>query len=157
MVPVPEELASKVLSYVSWKGAPSSGGGSDAPAHAAATADDDSDSVGVEGGPTARAFARLDAASRALIAVAATAALQDEALSIPEAARRAGVTTREALGILMEVNNVLVAEGGPAIGFTRKDQEGPATGQFSWDPVIVTMPEALARSVDDLARSDTST
>jgi hypothetical protein len=145
MVPVPEELAEKVLGFVSWKDAQSNAGpGGEGPA------DEGSD----QGEAIARAFVRLDDPSRALLAVAATAALEEEELSIPRAARRAGVTTREALGVLMEVNNVIVAEGGPPIGFAVKNDGGPAADEFTWDAHIVMMPEALARPVAELARSD---
>jgi hypothetical protein len=64
MVPVPEELAARVLTYVSWK---------EAQATAAPPADEAPDAVA--GDAAVRAFARLDAPSRALVAVVATAAL----------------------------------------------------------------------------------
>lgn len=146
MVPVPEELAARVLTYVSWK---------DAQANAEPPAGE-----GVGGGDTgeavARAFARLDDSSRGLIVVAAAAALDLEELSIPEAARRAGVTTREALGILMEVNNVIVSEGGPPIGFNRKDRGGATVGEFTWDDHVILMPDALAGLITEVARAQGS-
>jgi hypothetical protein len=149
MVPVPEELAAKVLGYVSWK---------DTQANAERRGGGGPTAEGPDQGEAiARAYARLDDPSRALLAVAATAALEEDELSIPRAARRAGVTTREALGILMEVNNVLVAEGGPPIGFAVKAEEGRAADEFTRDAHIVMMPEALARPVADLARSNAPT
>jgi len=140
MVPVPEELAGKVLTYVSWKDAQAT---ATPPEGESADAGDDGDAI-------ARALARFDDASRALVAVAAAAALEEEELSIPKAARRADVSTREALGILMEVNNIIADEGGPPIGFARKD-EGGTSGEFAWDAHIIVMSEALARTIADLA------
>jgi hypothetical protein len=146
MVPVPEELAPRVLTYVSWKGAQANAG-----------------SAGAEGGKStdvgeaiARAFARFDDASRAVVAVVAAAALDAEELTIPEAARRAGVTTREALGILMEVNNVITDEGGPPIGFSRTDVNAATPREFSWDAHVAAMPDAAARAFAGLARAHTS-
>ena len=139
MVPVPEELAEKVLTYVSWK---------NAEAKARATPDERPD----DGEAMARAFARLDEVSRALITVIAAAALEAEELSVPEAARRAGVSTREALGILLEANSVIAGEGGPPLGFSGRDLGGSAD-EFTWDSHLVVMAEAIAGPILDLARS----
>ncbi|MGH9227177.1 MAG: hypothetical protein ACRD07_00340 [Acidimicrobiales bacterium] len=144
MVPVPEELASRVLEYVSWKEAQSS----------RPPADEGQDAPGEA---IARAFARLDDVSRALVAVVATASLGAEQLSIPEAARRANVTTREALGILLEVNSVIASEGGPPLGFGGKEVGGSQAGQFTWDSHLITAPEALARPLADLTQAHAST
>ena len=97
MVPVPEELAAQVLTYVSWKDAQANAG---PPLAEGQAATDEA---------IARAFARLDDASRALVTVIATATLEPEQLSITEAARRARVTVREALGILLEVNAIVAS------------------------------------------------
>ncbi len=140
MVPVPEELAAQVLTYVSWR---------DAEAKArppVAERPDDPDAV-------ARVFARLDESSRALMAVIAAAALEAEELGIPKAARRAGVTAREALGILLEVNNILAGEGQPPITFGWLGGGGPPGGEFTWDAYVAVMPDVLARSFTDLAGS----
>jgi hypothetical protein len=145
MVPVPEELAQKVLGFVTWKDAQANAG---PPASGAPGAGDDGEAI-------ARAFARLDDVSRALVAVVAGATLEAEQLSIPEAARRAGVTTREALGILLEVNNVIASEGGPPLPFGGKDL-GESEGEFTWDSHVVVMPPALARPIADLAGSQAS-
>jgi hypothetical protein len=148
MVPVPEELAPKVLSYVSWKGHPGPVGASGAQADEAPSGVEGS---GGEGGePVARAFARLDDVSRAMVTAVAAAALEDELLSIPEAARRAGITTREAIGVLFEVNTVLAAEGVPAMGFN--DLGASTADESMWDSRIIVMTEALTRPLTDLAR-----
>jgi hypothetical protein len=141
MVPVPEELAPEVLTYVSWK---------DAQAKAGPPVDERPD----DGDAIARVFARLDDPSRALVAVIAAAALEAEELGIPTAARRAGVATREALGILLEVNNILAGEGRPPITFSWRGGEGPPVGEFTWDAFVAVMPDALARLFVDLARSE---
>ena len=150
MVPVPEELARKVLWYVSWKGhfrlADESDGKADAPGPLveAPTANG--------GGPIGRAFARLDDPGRALAAVVATAALDQDQLTVPEAARRAGLATREAVGIVLELNQLMADEGGPRQAVFIKDIEG-AKGEFTWDGRMLVMPEPIARSLADLSRA----
>ena len=142
MVPVPEELADRVLSYVTWKVAEGKAGSA----------------VGeqpVDGEAMARAFARLDNPSRALVVAIAAAALEAEELSVPEAAMRAGVSTREALGILLEVNSVIASEGGPPLGFGGRDL-GRSAGEFTWDSHVVVMAQAIAGPIVDLARSHAS-
>jgi hypothetical protein len=146
MVPVPEELAPKVLTYVRWKGAEPSAA---QPAGESPGAGDHDESL-------ARAFARLDGASRSLVAVAAAAALEAEELTIPQAAERAGVTTREALGILFEVNNVITSEGGPPLVFSGKDVGGAEPGEFTWDTHVVMVPAAIAEPIVRLGRGDIS-
>jgi hypothetical protein len=149
MVPVPEELAPRVLSYISWKGQPRSVGGSERQHGSPST------SVGslATGDPIARAFARLDHTGRALAGVIATAALAEESLSVPEAARRAGVSAREAVGLILELGNMLVGEGGPPFAAFIKDGEGATAEEFTWDTRVVVMQEALARPLAELARS----
>jgi hypothetical protein len=158
MVPVPEELASRVLSYVNWKGHPRvlddmQQDADDAP-HAEADAetparDGDADA----GEPIARALARLDDAGRILAGVMAAAALDHEELTVTEAARRSGLTTREAVGAMMELNNLVPSEGGPPLAVFIKDAEGTSDARFSWDARIVLMPEPVARPLADLTRA----
>jgi hypothetical protein len=138
MVPVPEELADKVLAYVSWKDA-------QAKAEPAMT-------EGLDAAVLARVFARLDDASRALLAVAADAALAGEELTIPEAARRADVTAREAIGILLEVNGVVVNEGGPPLAFSGREVGSSAPGS-PWDSHVIVVSGAIAGPLADLARA----
>lgn len=142
MVPVPEELADKVLAYVSWKDAqakaePAMTEGLDAAAAAEVLA---------------RVFARLDDASRSLLAVAADSALAGEELTIPEAARRADVTAREAIGILLEVNGIVVNEGGPPLAFSGRDVGSSAPGS-PWDSHVIVVSGAIARPLADMARA----
>jgi hypothetical protein len=144
MVPVPEELTQKVLSYINWKDAQAKT--ASAGPKGAATDENPHE-------PIARAFARLDGASRALVSVVAAATLEKEHLTIPEAAKRAGMTTREALGVLLEVNNVIACEGGPPLPFGGRDQGGSTAGEFTWDTHMVVMSEAVAGPILDLARS----
>jgi hypothetical protein len=149
MVPVPEELAPKVLWYVSWKGHFRLDGASEEKADASpsveATAVDD-------GGPIARAFARLDEPCRALAAVVATAALSQAQLTVPEAARRTGLTIRETAGTVLELNQLIADEGGPPKAVFIKDVEG-AVGESTWDAHILVMPEPIARPLADLTRA----
>jgi hypothetical protein len=151
MVPVPEELAEKVLSYVSWKGPPGVG--------ASRQADDEPDvatdapaPVG-DSEPIARAFARLDDGGRALAAVIASAALDHEELTIPEAARRAGVTTREAVGAIVELVNFVANEGGPPMAAVIKEAEGANGDEFSWDARVVMVSEPVAHPLAEAART----
>jgi hypothetical protein len=150
MVPVPEELAPKVLWYVSWKGhfrlAGESDGKTDAPRASVEAAAADG------GGAIARAFARLDDPSRALAAVVATAALDQDHLTVPEAARRAGLTTREAVGTILELNQLIAAEGGPPKAVFIKDVER-AAGESTWDAHILVVPEPIARPLADLTQA----
>jgi hypothetical protein len=140
MVPVPEELAQQVLTYVSWR---------ESQARTAPLADDRQEGADA----LARVFARLDDASRALVTVIAAAVADGEEVSVGEAARRARVTSREAIGILLEVNNVIAQEGGPPLAFGGKDLGAAAPGEFSWDSYMVAMPNAITGSIVDLARA----
>ena len=154
MVPVPEELAPKVLSYVSWKGHPRLGEASQPGADTSRTAveappPDD----GAE--PLARVFARLDDAGRALAKAIAVASLDQEQLTVPEAARRAGVSTREAVGMILELGNLIVGAGGPSLAAFIKDDERATVREFTWDTRVVVMQEAVARSLAALPRTHT--
>lgn len=142
MVPVPEALADRVMTYMSWK---------DAQAQAGPPADERPH----DGEAIARVFAHLDDSSRALLAVIATAALDEEELGLPDAARRAGVTTREAFGILMEMNHVLAGEGGPPISFGGRDV-GVLAGEFTWESYTVVMAGAIAAPILELAGTHAS-
>jgi hypothetical protein len=139
MVPVPEELADKVLTYVRWKEAQASG---------TVPAGERQD----QGDAMARAFARLDESGRAMVTVIAAAMLEGDGLSVPEAARRTGVSAREAVAILLEVNNVMASEGGPPLGLGGTEL-GASAGASLWDSHTVTMDETIAGTVVDLARS----
>jgi hypothetical protein len=144
MVPVPEELADKVLTYVTWM---------DAQAKAEPPMTDDFDAAAAAE-VLARVFVRLDDASRALLAVSADAALAGEELTIPEAARRAGVTAREAIGILLEVNGIVVNEGGPPLAFSGREV-GSSTAGSPWDSHVIVVSPAIAGPLADLARAPT--
>jgi hypothetical protein len=141
MVPVPEELADKVLTYVSWKDAQSKA--------APPTTEGVDDAAAAE--VLARVFPRLDDASRALLAVTADAALAGEELTIPVAARRAAVTAREAIGILLEVNGIVVNEGGPPLAFSGREVGSSAPGS-PWDSHVIVVSGVIAGPLADLAR-----
>ena len=150
MVPVPEELAPAVLNYVSWKGVP----------RPAATDDEARGEAGVLDGvvaaedePIARGLDALDGPGRALVRVIATANLDGQQLTIPQAAARAGITTREAVSITLEFNSVVASVGGPPIAIFAKDLEPPATDRFSWSTRTFLMTEQVARPVADLSRA----
>jgi hypothetical protein len=153
MVPVPEELASRVLSYVNWKrhprllekmpedadDAPHSGPEALAP-------------LGDTGEPIVRAFARLDDSGRTLAGGIAAAALDREELTIPEAARRTGIATREAVGATLELVNFVSSEGGPPpIAAVISEAEGSREADFSWGARVVVMQEPVAAAWADAA------
>jgi hypothetical protein len=149
MVPVPEELAPKVLSYVSWKGQPRLVSQLERQYASPSTSVEAPDT----GDPIARTLAGLDDAGRAIARVIAWAALDEEQLTVPEAARRAGITTREAVGMILELGNRIVGEGGPPLATFIKDGEGATAGEFTWDTRVVVMQEAVARPLADLAQT----
>jgi hypothetical protein len=154
MVPVPEELAPRVMMFLIWKGDPrrveSPGPHNDPPGPSV-----EAPSTG-DGGSIARAFAHFDDSGRTLVQVMAAAALKQEELTVTEAARRAGVTTREAVGALVEFVKLVAGEGGPPIVAYVKDPEGAAGTEFTWDTRIVVMPEPTARPVAEAARARAS-
>ena len=152
MVPVPEELAEKVLTYVSWKGPPSAVTKQDADNDAQRTSDQP-DAGDSDDRPLGRVVARLDAASRRLLTIAATAALDQEPLTVAEAARRVGLGVREVLGIIVEVNTLLVAEGEAPIAANVTAREGVDSGEFSWDTRVVVMPEPVAQDLVGLTQT----
>jgi hypothetical protein len=145
MVPVPDEFAGKVLTYLSWKTAEAS---AEAPAG-------DGPAAGDHGAAATRVFARLDGSSRALVEVIAAAALEGERLGLPVAAARAGLSTRESVGILLELNTVLASEGTPTIAIGGGDA-GVAASAFTWDTYTLAMSEAIATPLLDLARAHAS-
>jgi hypothetical protein len=154
MVPVPEELASRVLSYVSWKGHPRVLDEMQQDADEAPHVGTEAPAPGADAGePIARALARLDDAGRILAGVMAAAALDHEELTVTEAARRAGLMTREAVGAMMELNNLVPSEGGPPLAVFIKDAEGTSDAPFSWDARIVLMPEPVAQPLAELTRA----
>jgi hypothetical protein len=151
MIPVPEELAPKVLNYVNWKGSLQL----QKQLEDAASAEGDVASPAVGSDPVGRVFARLDGPSRELLVVAAQAALAGDELTVPSAARRAGLTERETIGVITEVNNLVAGEGGPMITVLVKRQEGADDAAFTWHTRCVMMQDAPAQVVDALARAST--
>jgi hypothetical protein len=151
MVPVPEELADKVLTLLSWKGRPPfvpvSGTGDDTQG----PSDEAGHDTSPGGGPIARAFAGLDDACRSLLAATSMAALNHDPLTVPQAARGAGINEREVAGTIVEVNNMIFSEGGPRIAVYLEGVEGRETPDFSWDSRQVTMDEPIARELAELA------
>jgi len=152
MVPVPEELAPRVIEYVSWKGHPARMGASEPEGDPGGPPAKASRAAEAGGDPIARALARLDQMSRRLVMVVAVAALEQQELTVPAAARRAGLSTREAIGTILELNNLIIDEGGPPMAVLIRGLEGAADDAFSWDRRILMTSEPIARSVAELAR-----
>jgi hypothetical protein len=151
MVPVPEDLVGPVLAFLAWKGPPGperpSNAGSD-PQQASGVAE-----AGTEGdrGPIARTFEAIDAPARRLLAAVAAASLDQQPLTLPEAARRAGITTREALGAILQANMLITGEGGPPMPVAVAGLEGASTSNLAWESSVVTLQEPVAREVAELA------
>jgi hypothetical protein len=153
MVPVPEELADDVLTYLSWKGRPSFTAASDAGNHARQSSDAVDAEPASGGGPIARAFATLDDTSRALLAAISMAVVDQDPLTVPKAARRAGINAREVAGTIVEVNDVIFSEGGPRFVVYLEGRGGPDGPDFSWDSRLVLMNEPTAREIAGLAQA----
>jgi hypothetical protein len=156
MVPVPEELAPKVLEYVSWRGHPiiqrqrqDEGGGASTP-DGAPTGDAEAEAE-TGGDPLATVFARLDAQSRTMLVVAAGAASTGERPTVADTARRAAMTEREVIGVITEVNNLVAGAGGPPVTVLVAGAEGAEDAPFSWERRIVLMGEPVATAINDLA------
>jgi hypothetical protein len=150
MVPVPEDLVEPVLAFIAWKGPPrverSPEAASDA--HLAVEPDAGTDA---EGGPIGRTFEVVDRPTRNLLAAIAAASLDQQPLTLPEAAQRAGITTREALGAILQVNMLIAGEGGPAMPVAVTGLEGASATNLAWDSSVVTLQEPVAREVVELA------
>jgi hypothetical protein len=153
MVPVPEELAEKVLRYVTWMGRPSlssTTNAEDGGSGVSGTGDADPTSGGRS---IARALATLDDASRSLFAHISSAALDHDPLTVPEAARQAGLSQREVAGTIVEFNALIASEGGPGLTVFLTGLVGDESPDFTWGDSHIMMSEANARAVAELVRA----
>jgi hypothetical protein len=151
MVPIPEDLIEPVLAFITWKGPPHPGKTSEArddPQQASRLAE-----AATEGnrGPVARTFEAIDAPVRRLLAAVAAASLDQQPLRLPEAARRAGITTREALGAILQANMLITGEGGPPMSVAVSGLENASASNPAWESSVVTLQEPVAREVVELA------
>jgi hypothetical protein len=122
MVPVPEELAEQVQQYVNFQ-----------VANEAAT-DWSEDAV-------AGIYERLDGAARTVVRVVAQGAVDDDPVTIARAAEVAGATSREVLGIVLELVQHYRGLGGPVFPLLLLDvAEG-----VDDDQRIILMPKDGAR------------
>jgi len=96
MVPVPQELEAQVQHYLTWRL-----------------------STGALAGWTEAAlttlFGQLDESARVAVEMIARGVVDDEPVTVGQVARRVGITTREILGIVVELAHQLRALGGPSI------------------------------------------
>lgn len=156
MVPVPEELAPKVLQYISWRGHPLLANQLTEEADDASTPGGPSTAEGDDhGDPVARVFARLDRQSRTLLAVTATASITGQRLTVAETAQRAGLSEREVIGVITEVNNLVAGAGGPPVTVLVAGAEGAEDAVFSWERRVVLMGDPVARGIADLTSAST--
>jgi hypothetical protein len=126
MIPVPEEHVSKVHAYLTWR--------------APKVAPDDWDRDAV-----VRQLDQLDPLAREFLVAAAADSYEVDFVSVPDAARRHGVSEREILGLIIELNHVLRVTGGPLFSFvTVQIPDEPDEGPRSWS---VNMAGDVARFV----------
>jgi hypothetical protein len=94
MVPVPDQLEGRVREFVAQRAATGHAGWSDE--------------------VVARLYEQLDGPSRTVIEAIARGVVDDEPVTLATLAKAAGTTTREVLGIALELVQRLQAQGGPA-------------------------------------------
>jgi len=124
MVPVPQDLEERVQQYITWR--LSSAGG----------ADWSEDAV-------AELYEQLDEASRAVVRTVAQGTVDDEPATVARAAEAAGTSTREALGIVLELVQRFRSLGGTTFPLLVLDvPEGVADDQRP-----IAMPRDGARVV----------
>jgi hypothetical protein len=129
MVPVPQDLVERVQQYINWR--LSSG----------VAADWSEETV-------AELYAQLDEASRAVVGTVAQGAVDDQPVTVARAADAAGTSTREALGIVLELVQRFRGLGGTAFPLLVLDvAEGVGDDQR-----VIVMPRDGARLVLAAAR-----
>jgi hypothetical protein len=117
MVPVPDELEARVREFVIRRGAMSLDAGWSR------------DSV-------VRLYEQLDDLSRTAVATIARGVVDDEPVTVATLAKVAGTTTREMLGITLELVHRLRALGGP--GFPLLLLDPPEGADDDERPVVMT-------------------
>jgi hypothetical protein len=125
MIPVPEQIRANVDQYLRWN-----------VGTAPAAAQWDLEAVGA-------LIREIDEQARALLIVAADASVEVTLLSLPVAAERAGCSVREALGIVLEMNDAIRQASGPAFSLaTDKIENSDETGPRGWS---LNMPGDVAK------------
>jgi hypothetical protein len=117
MVPVPEELEARVREFVIRRGAMSL-------------------DTGWSRESVVRLYEQLDDLSRTAVATIARGVVDDEPVTVAKLAKVAGTTTREMLGITLELVHQLRALGGP--GFPLLLLEPPEGADDDQRPVVMT-------------------
>ena len=151
MIPVPEELADRVVAYVSWKRSPHDTGNAGAASPPQQPATEGAEEAGDDGGPVAQTFASLDDSGRKLLAIIAAASLEQDLRSVPDAAARAGMGAREAVGATTEVNKLIADRGGPPIAIAVVVRESVRSAGFNWENHAFLMRESVAQEIAKLA------
>ena len=155
MVPVPEELAERVLRFVEYRRqyARAEERQAEAAANRAAASDDDPNEPVM-----ARVYRTLDPGAAALLAVVSRAALRDGRISVTEAARMMNVSEREVLGTMLELNYFIVEHGGPQLAvLTQAGETRAPDASFFDDQFLITRAEiaepvvAVAGLEDDVS------
>jgi hypothetical protein len=128
MVPVPQELEEQVQHYLTWRL-----------------------STGAMAGWTESALAtlygQLDESARVAFEMIARGVVDDDAVTVGRVAGRVGTTTREILGIVVELAHQLRALGGPSIPVIVIDP--PDGGDDDQRPLA--MPRDAARTLLSVA------
>jgi hypothetical protein len=128
MVPVPEELGGRVLQYLSWR-ASSEG------------------STGWSEESMATLYAGLDQTSRLLLATVARGVVDDEPVTVAACAQAARASSREILGIVLELVQRFKALGGPTFPIVLLD----AAEGLDDEQRLIVMPKEGARIVLSIA------
>jgi hypothetical protein len=129
MVPIPDQLEARVRGFVAQRSASGDAGWSEE--------------------VVARLYQQLDGPSRTAIEAIARGVVDDEPVTLANLAKVAGTTTREMLGIALELVQRLQALGGPAFPIVILD---PPEGADDERPVV--MPKDGARMVVSMGTSE---
>ena len=144
MVPVPEDLAEQVMKFLEYKGRVRP------PARDQPTATP----VDAAEAPMSRIFRGLDPGSRALLAVVSRAAVNEEKVTVAEAARRIGLSEREVLGTVLEMNHLITEQGGPPFAVLTEDAPELSSDLPLWDQRYFVTRSEIADPVLRVARDD---
>jgi hypothetical protein len=129
MVPVPQDLHARVMQYVEWRTV-------------------NAGTTGWDSGTVATLYEDLDEPSRTLLTRVARGVIDDEPVTLGAVASAAGISTREALGIVLELVHRFTVMGGPTFPLVMFDAaEGSGDDQR---PIV--MPKEGAQVVVSLTR-----
>jgi hypothetical protein len=144
MVPVPEELAERVLRFVDYRRQYTrvEARQAEAAANREVASDDDPDQPVM-----ARIYRTLDPGAAALLAVVSRAAFSGGSISVTEASRMMNVSEREVLGTMLELNYFIVEHGGPQLAVLTQAAETHSPDASFWDEQFLVTRAEIAEPV----------